>query len=395
MKILHIVPTYLPAVRYGGPIYSVHGLASALVANGADVHVYTTNVDGPSVSGVPLGVPVNVGGVSVSYFPTGKGRRIYRSPQMSRVLNSSITNFDIVHLHSVFLWPTSIAAHAARRFAVPYVLSPRGMLVRGLIDRKSAFVKKAWIALFERRTIENAAAMHFTSQIEANEFQSLGLQCRRSVVIANGVDLPPEDFVGKSFPYRQPFILFLGRLNWKKGLDLLIPAMARVPEAELIIAGNDEENYRVKLEDLARRSSVANRVRFIGPVHGPEKWQLLRSASLFVLPSYSENFGIAVLEAMAVGCPVIVSSEVGLANTVRSSGAGLVVNCDTSELVSSITQLLSSPDDRARMGSAGQKVALADYSWQAIARQMRKVYQECIDERGSGVRPNYSDHSLV
>ena len=99
----------------------------------------------------------------------------------------------------------------------------------------------------------------------------------------------------------RPFVLFLGRLNWKKGLDRLIPAMQQVTNADLLIAGNDEENYRPELEALARRCGVADRVCFLGPVDGEKKWELLSSAELLALPSYSENFGNVVLEAMAVG----------------------------------------------------------------------------------------------
>src|SRR5262245_28937163 len=115
MKILHVVPTYYPAVRYGGPIQSVHGLASSLAAQGHDVHVYTTNANGPGVSRVPVDRPVPLDGVMVWYFATSFGRRVYRSVRMRQALSENIANFDIVHLHSVFLWPTSAAAQAARR----------------------------------------------------------------------------------------------------------------------------------------------------------------------------------------------------------------------------------------------------------------------------------------
>src|SRR5215475_4210617 len=110
MKILHVVPTYYPAVRYGGPIRSVHGLASALAAQGHDVHVYTTNLDGEGVLPVPLDRPVPLDAVNVWYFATSVGRRLYRSPGMGRALRAKISDFDIVHLHSVFLWPTLAAA---------------------------------------------------------------------------------------------------------------------------------------------------------------------------------------------------------------------------------------------------------------------------------------------
>src|SRR5262249_43069674 len=214
MKILHVVPTYYPAIRYGGPIRSVHGLASAQAAQGHDIHVYTTNVDGDGVLPVPLDRSTRLDGVNVWYFATSFGRRIYWSPKMREALALNIKNFDILHLHSVFLWPTSAAAQAARKARVPYVLSPRGMLVPDLIRRKSSLAKLAWICLFERRNIEHAAAIHLTSEVEAMDLRALGLRCKRSTVVPNGID-PPATSIDRLSPRysnrpRRPFVLFLG-----------------------------------------------------------------------------------------------------------------------------------------------------------------------------------------
>src|SRR5262249_51777093 len=286
MNILHVVPTYYPAVRYGGPIRSVHGLASAHAAQGHNVHVYTTNVDGEGVLPVPLGRPAPLDGVTVWYFATSVGRRLYRSPAMRHALRLNVASFDIIHLHSVFLWPTSVAARAARKAGVPYVLSPRGMLVADLIRRKSSLAKRSWMALFERRNIEKAAAVHVTSEIEVSELRALGFHYARLAVVPNGIELPNGNWATDksrasiSNGARRPFILFLVRLSWKKGLDRLIPAMEQITNADLLIAGNDEENYRTELEALARRCGVADRVRFLGPVHGQKKWELLSSAHI-------------------------------------------------------------------------------------------------------------------
>ena len=149
---------------------------------------------------------------------------------MRQALALNIANFDILHLHSVFLWPTSAAAQAARRAGVPYVLSPRGMLVEDLIRRKSSLAKRAWITLFERRNIEQAAAVHLTSEIEASELRALGFRHTRLAVVANGIDLPrgpAQQRIRLRVKRARPYVLFLGRLNWKKGLDRLIPAMKR------------------------------------------------------------------------------------------------------------------------------------------------------------------------
>ena len=382
VRLLHVVPTYLPATRYGGPIYSVHALCRTLAKHGHDVHVFTTNVDGSGVSAVLLGAPVDLEGVMVWYFPTSIGRRLYHSPAMAAALAAQVQSFDCVHLHSVFLWPTMAAARAAVRCGVPYVIAPRGMLVGDLIKRKSRFWKQAWIALFERRNLQRAAAVHVTSEIEATELRKLGLPARRIVVVPNGVDMPTVRI--ETAIARQPGVVrvvSLGRINWKKGLDRLIEAMVHVPKAELVIAGNDEEGYQTKLEDLAVRLGVAARVRFPGPVHGDAKWQLLESADVFVLPSHSENFGNAVLEAMAAGVPVVVTPSVGLAAAIASAGAGLVVEGTPEAIATAICDLLADPALRQRMAGAGRRTASETFSWEAVAHALELVYADAAAGR--------------
>src|SRR4030095_10027708 len=163
LRLLHVVPTYLPALRYGGPIRSVHALCRALAADGHDVHVFTTSVDGPGDSDVALEQPVDLEGVKVTYFPSRRLRRLYWSPPMRRALAASVGGFDVGHLHAVYLWPIWAAARAAHAHGVPYVISPRGMLVPELIRRKSRWVKAAWIALVERGNLEAAAPIHATA----------------------------------------------------------------------------------------------------------------------------------------------------------------------------------------------------------------------------------------
>lgn len=378
LRILHVVPTYLPATRYGGPIYSVHGLCRGLAARGHETHVYTTDVDGSGVSDVPLAVPVERDAVRVTYFPTGRGRRLYRSPTMGQRLKADVATFDIVHVHSVFLWPTSAAALQARRANVPYVVSPRGMLVADLIAKKSSLLKRAWIEAFERRNIAEASAVHVTAEIEAEEIRRLGMKVRRVAVIPNGTDFPGPSQFERALETPDPVVVFLGRLNWKKGLDRLIPAMVKVPNAKLIIAGNDEENYRPVLEELARTCGVADRTTFVGPLHGADKWSLLASADVLALTSYSENFGIVVLEAMAAGVPVLVTPEVGLASTVAEAGCGVVVEGNIDKIGAALEALLADPQGRLRMCDAGRRVARERFSWGGVAEATEALYHSLV-----------------
>ena len=382
MRVLHVVPTYLPALRYGGPVRSIHGLCRALARRGHDVHVFTTNVDGPGELDVPLGIPVDVEGVKVWYFPTVL-RRIYRSPAMKKALAAHVAEFDFVHLHSIFLWPTWAAARMAARKNIPYAVAPRGMLVKELIRRKSRLAKTAWIFLIEKITLRNAAFVHYTTQREESEARRVGILLPPGVVIPNGLDV--EDTVGaddadsgeRSAEAEAP-LLYLGRVSWEKGLDRLIPALTSVPGVTLLIAGNDENAYRDTLQALAERCGVRDRIQFLGAVGELEKRELLRAASMLVLPSYSENFGNVVLEAMALGCPVVVTEEVGLADAVRESGAGIVVHGEPQLLGAAIAKLLQDRGEREAMGLRGRQTVRERFSWVAIARQMEDAYLSAI-----------------
>jgi glycosyltransferase involved in cell wall biosynthesis len=379
LKILHVVPTYLPATRYGGPIQSVHGLCRALAARGHEVHVYTTNVDGPGVSRVETCRAVDVDGVRVWYFPTALGRRLYRSPAMGVALKGNVASFDVLHIHSVFLWPTTAASRLARRVGVPYLICPRGMLVEDLISRKSGWLKRAWIAAFERYNLAGAASIHLTSSVEAEEFRRFGLAHRQINIVKNGIELPPARISIGDVHCRnvdRPRVLSLGRINWKKGLDRLIRSMAYVPAAELLIAGNDDEGYWPKLQRLVSELGLSDRVAYLGSVSGDAKWDIFRTCDIFVLPSYSENFGMAVLEAMACGKAVVVTPEVGLAPTITALGAGVVVAGEPRTLGATIATLLRDHERRNKMGVAGQKAAVERFSWSAIAEQVTEIYEQ-------------------
>lgn len=385
MKILHVVPSYIPAYRYGGPIKSVHGLCKGLAGLDHDVHVFTTNVDGPDDSDVPMGRPVDIDGVKVWYFPSKRLRRLYRSPPMAKALSDHIRSFDLVHLHSIYLWPTWAAARVARREHIPYVIAPRGMLVKDLIRRKNRLLKTAWLALIEKQNIEHAAGMHMTSSREATEASAFGYRLPPVFTVPNGFDAEavsqPRENVSSHIQEllrKQELLLFLGRINWEKGLDRLIPALQHVPAAHLAIAGNDEENFRPTLEALAEKCNVSDRITFTGPVQGADKSALLRHAAILVLPSYSENFGNVVLEAMAVGCPVAVTPEVGAADIVQQYGSGLVIDGDPATFGKGMRNMLENPDELVRMGRRGRKAVEEHFTWGAVAKQMESVYHQVL-----------------
>jgi glycosyltransferase involved in cell wall biosynthesis len=383
MKILHIVPTYFPAVRYGGPIHSVHALCRALAAAGHRVHVFTTSVDGPGDSNVPHGRSVDLDGVQVHYFRSRWLRRMYYSAELKEQLTLSAGVFDVLHLHSVFLFPTWAGATSAVRARVPYVLSPRGMLVRELINQRSAAAKRSWIRLVERRNLAHSARIHLTSGEERRALVDLGLALAPMSVIPNGVEMPvpfPSDAVSADVRalVAQGFdILSFGRITWKKGLDRLIRAMPQLSNASALIAGNDEDGLAAKLRGIAETSGVGDRVRFLPrQITGADKEALFAAARLFVLPSLSENFGNVVGEAMIRGVPVVVTERVGAAEIIEASGGGVVARACRGEFAAVLANLLQSDERLAAMSAAGANYAREQLTWHGIARRFDEMYWE-------------------
>jgi glycosyltransferase involved in cell wall biosynthesis len=303
-------------------------------------------------------------------------------------LRKQVSYFDLVHLHSVFLWPTWAAARAARAAGVPYVLSPRGMLVRELVQRKSRWLKTAWIRLIETRNLEGAAAIHVTSEKEVEELHKFGFRLPGVWTVPNGIDPPLPWSVEETSPDVRAamaeggYVLFFGRINWEKGLDRLLASWKDVAGARLIIAGNDEEEYLPELRKIAGEAGVSDFVVFLPrSISGADKEALFAGARLFVLPSYSENFGNTVLEAMIRSLPVVVTEEVGAGEVVREVQGGLVVNGAPASLAKGINELMQAPEKSKAMGESARRQVMAKYSWGAVAVRMAAACENLLQSR--------------
>ena len=391
LRLLHVVPTYLPALRYGGPIRSVHALCRSLAADGHDVQVYTTSVDGPSDSDVPLLRPIDLEGVKVTYFPCRFLRRLYWSPQMQWAMAASIESFDLVHLHSVYLWPTWAGARAARSHAVPYVISPRCMLVPELIRRKSRWVKAAWIALVERANLEAAAVIHTTSSAEAGHLAGFGWKLPAVVTIPHGVDDPPQRTAAPVSPdivaamAGGPFVLALGRISWEKGLDRLIAALPLAPAARVVLAGDDGDGQASALAGQARALGVDGRVTIVARhVEGADKEALFANARLFAMTSLSENFGLAAFEALRRGVPVLATPGLGVSAVVRDIDAGCVVDADPASIAGGLETMLADSALSRAMGERGRAHVVAHFGWTSVARRMVDLYGSVLKARSNG-----------
>ncbi len=378
MRILHVVPTYWPAVRYGGPIVSLKAMAEAQAELGDSVTVLATSVDGSAdLIEHEVGLQM-INGVAVSYFRSRFARRFYYSQKLGVALQKQIPNVDIVHTHSVFLWPTWKAARCARAASIPLVISPRGMLVKALIERRNRMVKSAWIKLIERHNLNQAQVVVVSSTHERDALLDLNLvqRVQKIVVVPHGVLMPAIQQPRQPQPNS---ILYLGRISWEKGIDLLLHAMTKLPRASLRLAGEGDAS---EFKQLAIQLGIAHRVDWLGALPESDRDQLLAQSAVLVLASISENFGNVVVEAMARACPVVVTNGVGSKDCVQSSGGGLVCDSNAQSLAQSIDHILSNPVLALRMGEAGRRYAVTELPWSHVASRMRAIYADARQSSG-------------
>ncbi|MCP9849796.1 glycosyltransferase [Cyanobium sp. Morenito 9A2] len=381
MNILHLIPSISPL--RGGPSQAVLAMVAELRRQGVDARLLTTNDDGPGLlSDLPLGVWHEHQDVPVLAFPRWSPplRPLLEfavAPGLTRWLRTHLSEFDLLHVHALFSYPCTSGMAAARALKVPYLLRSIGQLNRWSLEQ-SPGRKRLLLRLIERRNLEGAAALHFTSDAEQREVADLGL-ASPSFVLPLGVELPellpPEDR-GENQPTR---FLFLSRLHPKKQVPLLLGALAELrlhrPEAAwtLEIAGEGEPAYVAELKALALRLGLAKRCAWLGFVAGPEKQALLQRADWFVLPSASENFGVAAAEALAAGTPVILSTGVAVAEAVRRAGAGLVCAAERRPLKETLLQALEPPSPAQRQ--AARALAAERFSWPSITERLIEHYR--------------------
>lgn len=379
-RVAIFAPNYLPATRYGGPVRSAHGLARALVALGYHVDVLTTDVDGPGRLDVPLDHPLEMDGVYVHYCPIVAPRRLYFSPALARRAAELMPLADAVHVNGMFLWPGPHLARAARAQGKTLVISPRGMLMPEMVAGKSRIAKQVWIALQERGNLRAAAAIHVTSDSEAEGLRVMRLDLAPLVVIGNGVDAPDRvpsladiDAVWGDVPPGRR-VAFLARLDWTKGADMAIEAVRAHPNAVILIAGHDQIGLQAQLEPRLLRDDGSCCGAFLGPLGGRAKWAFLAGADVLLVPSVRESFGMSVAEALAIGTPVIATEGVGAASMLRRLDPGLVVPREQPALDAALARLLSDAGRRAAVGRAGRVLALSELSWAGAAAAIAALY---------------------
>ena len=394
LRVLHVIPSVSPS--QGGPSFALPLFAKAAAERGATITVSTTDDDGP---GAHLDVPLNQfvpgpGGATCIYFR--KNTEAYKvSLGLARWLRHHVAEYDVVHIHALFSFSSYVAARAARRAGVPYVVRPLGVLNRWGMENRRRMLKQWSLKLVELPILRSAAAIHYTAEAERREAAGAhpDIASVRSVVIPIPIESAPRSTLNEAhrrFPITasRRVILFLSRLHVKKGIELLLRAFAQVrakfPDALLVVAGNGEPGYVETLRETASRLGCERDVFWPGFVAGEDKTALLASATLFVLPSFSENFGIAAAEALAAGVPCILSDQIAIARDAGQESAAIVVPCDEAAIATAIGQLLESETVREQLGQAGRAFIARHFSIEAVGATLIELYASMVKERPSG-----------
>jgi glycosyltransferase involved in cell wall biosynthesis len=389
MRILQIVPSI--SLIYGGPSQMVMGLSEALAKAGIEVTILTTDSNGDTGQApldVPLEVPVQQNGYDIYYFRCSPFRRYKFSLNLLRWLSKHHQEYDLAHIHALFSPISSAAAKVARSHQLPYILRPLGTLDPADLQKKRQ-LKKIYAALLERPNLAGAAAVHFTSDQEAKVSERFGV-ITQDLVLPLGVRLPEPsstDIRAKlNIADDRPILLFMSRIDPKKGLDLLIPALetliAEGQEFHFVLAGGNPQDpdYEQQIQDRIHKSPLGAHTTITGFITGGEKTALLEAADVFVLPSYYENFGIAVAEAMSVGTPVVISDQVHIWNEIQQAEAGWISACDVSALTDALRSAVRDRQELQRRGKNAQRHARENYSWDAIATRISHEYEQIIEK---------------
>jgi glycosyltransferase involved in cell wall biosynthesis len=369
-----------------------------LAGLGIEPTIFTTDMALPQATKPrrtvdPAEFPAGAEKLDVRVFPAQQPQRLAYSAALSRALAAEARRFDVIHIHMLFHLPGRAASRRARRLGIPYVVSLAGSLdpkLRGRSRRVKAINDRLW----QRGMLDNAALLHYKTAEEQRLCADLAFRAP-GIVVPNGVDLAAfrAPAGGREFRARHlhgaqgAVIMNVGRIAYKKRLDRLIRAFAglppRSPAAVLAIVGPDDEGLGHGLMALAESLGVADRVVLTGVVNGADRHAALAAADVWVLPSDTENFGNAIVEAMAAGVPVVITPGVNLAAEIDAAGAGLVCATEPAAIAAGIASILADVGVAESL-SAGGRAFAARYDWAIVAPQLRDMYERAL--AGAGTR---------
>ncbi|MDZ8079512.1 MAG: glycosyltransferase [Nostoc sp. DcaGUA01] len=390
MKILHVIPS-ITKVR-GGTSQAVLDMVKALQIINVNAEIATTNDDGDNLLDVPLGKRIQYNHVPVWFFhrfsPNIKAVREYAfTGELTQWLWQNISQYELLHIHALFSYPSTIAMAIARIKNVPYIVTPHGLLCEWSLQQ-STRKKQTYLRLIEQANLDSSQTIHFTSEKEQQEVSLLGLH-KPNFVLPLGISLPSKISDARqrlrqqfNIPQDEPVILFLSRLHYKKGLEYVIPALSKLTHHRFtfILAGNGTPDYEAQIESLLVKSGLRDRTLVVGFVEGQTKDILMQGSDLFVLTSHSENFAVSVLESLAVGVPVLVTPGVALASVVKQNQLGYVPDLDIAAIAQALEHYFNNTQTAQKMGERARQLISEKYTLEKTALQMQQIYQTVLQK---------------
>ncbi|CAN5569098.1 hypothetical protein BH10BAC3_BH10BAC3_42310 [soil metagenome] len=377
LRILHISPYYLPDVAFGGPVFSVSALCESLAASGAHVTVFTVGYISSQQAAYPVTKSIN--GVTVRYFKNDWGKPCQVSRQLWDTLEKEAGNFDVIHLHT---WWNILIFRAIRIIKsknVPILLSPRGMMSDYSFSHRKTFLKR-WFQSLAGSQLLDGVHLHATAPSEAKD---MAARCNRP---AENIAVFPNLLALKEASLYQPASVagytlgFLSRLHHKKGIEVLLDAVARCPQvATLVIGGSGEPLYEEQLKQQIKQLGIAHKVRFAGWISQDKKAAFFSQFEVFILPSFNENFANVVAEAWAAGKPTIVSTEVGLSDYVQQYGLGWVCEATAESTAEAIGEALVQKVGWPAMGQAAIDLVASQFTDGQIINHYLQLYRQIKD----------------
>jgi glycosyltransferase involved in cell wall biosynthesis len=389
MKILHIIPSIGP-VR-GGPSEAVLAMVKALRSLNIDAEIVCTNDNGPDLLDVKTGEKIDYENVPVLFFPRFSPqvnfiREFAFSWQFTQWLWTNIKQYDLVHIHAIFSYTSTIAMTIARIKKVPYIIRPLGQLCQWSLEQ-SKTRKQIYLNLIEKDNINQSKYIHFTSEQEQKESLTNGINAD-SFILPHGLYFPSTIPNAKqklremlNIPETDKIILFMSRLHPKKGLDYLIYALEKIKHQPFtfIIAGSGDPDYEREINLMIEKTGIGQKTQKIGFVKGEMKELLLQGADIFALTSYSENFGISVLEAMANSLTVIVTPGVALSAIIEKENIGYVTEMDREAIAKTIHTCLEQPEIAKEKSDRASQIIYNQYTWSKIAGKLIEIYDSIIN----------------
>ncbi len=386
LSILQVIPSI--AAVHGGPSLAIRCIEKSLRGLGCSVTTVTTDDAGPGLR--PIGEDSPEPALGVERVYVRKLTEFYKvAPSMVPWLWRNVRRFDVIHIHALFSFSSTAAALVARRLNVPYVLRPLGTLSNYGVTRRRPWLKRISLSFLEGPALRDAAAVHFTSSSEEQEARLLGI-AMNGVVIPLGIEGVRKGdrdrfLAERGIPANGLKILALSRIDPKKNFEGLLLALGILRREgvvpTLLVGGEGASEYLRGLRDIAQRERISDQVHWLGQVGGQVKDNLLAAANLFVLPSLSENFGLAAVEAMAAGLPGVLGRGVALSEDAKRAGAGVVVDPDPESIAAGLRHYLADPDARLAAGAAAIALFQEEFSLERMGERLEGLYRSILDER--------------